>query len=66
MCCRFCHTPASVGAFVWDDDITKWPVSRPICIIMYVNVDNYYSYLPVFTVGHHRAPNRVMVPRVDV
>lgn len=29
---RYCRDPASVKPFKWDDDITKWPVSKLLYI----------------------------------
>lgn len=34
-CCRVCEQPASMEPHAWPDDITKWPVSKPMAQSLY-------------------------------
>jgi len=35
VCCRYCLTPPSIGAYYWEDDITKWPVTYSRHVLMF-------------------------------
>ena len=64
LCCRFCHTPPSIGAFKWEDDITKWPVSMCIITCMRVNTDNVL--LISSSIQTVTSSNGMTMPRHDV